>query len=274
MRSRGHQREPVGLGSHGHACLVYDEDEQVQSAVAAFLREGLELNQRIACVATDAEMAIALERLDGAGTLIESGALVCLPLETVYPGGRVDADFEHQLEIYVTATKQALEDGYDGLRGAALVTDLLIDPASRQTHLRWESFADRFMAESPFTGLCCYDARRLPEDVTRDLSAVHPVSCGAGVGPPFRIFSDRSGRAIEGELDYFDCDELDRLLILTENDPGDLSLDMTGLSFIDARAMLTIEKYRKQAEAAGKQTRIGTSSPAVGRIAELLEIKL
>ena len=133
-------------------------------------------------------------------------------------------DADDLLDVCAAATDQALAEGFTGLRVAADVTELAIDPTS---HCRWESVADRFMSEQPLSALCCYDRRRLAPEVLRDLCCVHPA---ANESVPFRIYATANGLLLEGEIDYFSSDALERVLPLT---PADRALDLSGAGFID-----------------------------------------
>ena len=133
-------------------------------------------------------------------------------------------DSDRLLETYSAATDAALAEGFTGLRVAADVTELAVDPAC---HCRWEAVADRFMAERPLSALCCYDRRRLAPEALRDLCSVHPA---ANESVPFRIYAARDRLLLEGEIDYFSSDALERVLPLTR---GDGVLDLSGAGFID-----------------------------------------
>ena len=146
-----------------------------------------------------------------------------LPLSAFAEPGR-PSDPDRLLAIYAAATDEALAEGFSGLRVVADVTDLATDPGCQ---CRWESVADRFMAERPLSALCCYDRRRLAPEVLRDLCAVHPV---VNEPVPFRIYAAGDDLRLEGEIDYFSSDALQRLLQLTRADGG---LDLSGAGFID-----------------------------------------
>jgi hypothetical protein len=84
------------------------------------------------------------------------------------------------------------------------------------------------MVERPLSALCCYDRRRLPREVVRDLCAVHPV---ANDPVPFRIYAADGGLRLDGEIDFFSAEALRRVLPLTTHEEG--SLDLSGAAFID-----------------------------------------
>jgi hypothetical protein len=63
--------------------------------------------------------------------------------------------------------------------------------------------------------------------VLRDLCSVHPV---VNEAVPFRIHAAGDALLLEGEIDYFSCEALERVLPLGR---GDKVLDLSGAGFID-----------------------------------------
>jgi DcmR-like sensory protein len=211
MREHGLVTSPAGLGLHGHACWTYEDDVELECAAAEYLADGPRLGQKLLYVGP-------AERLHLAPPDIEA-----VPLSAFCELGR-PTDPDHLLHVYTAATDQALAEGFSGLRVAADVTDLAVDPAC---HCRWETVADRFMAEQPLSALCCYDRRRLAPEVLRDLCSVHPV---VNEPVPFRIYATADALHLEGEIDYFSSDALERVLPLTG---AGKVLDLSGAGFID-----------------------------------------
>jgi MEDS: MEthanogen/methylotroph, DcmR Sensory domain len=212
MREHGLVTSAAGLGLHGHACWAYGDDAELIRTAAEYLQDGARLGQKLLYVGP-------ADRLHLAADL----GVEALPLSAFCELGR-PTDPDGLLEVYTAATDAALAEGFSGLRVAADVTALAVDPAC---HCRWESVADRFMAERPLSALCCYDRRRLAPEVLRDLCSVHPV---VNEAVPFRIYATGDGLILEGEIDYFSSEALERVLPLA---PADEVLDLSGAGFID-----------------------------------------
>jgi MEDS: MEthanogen/methylotroph, DcmR Sensory domain len=212
MREHGLVTSAAGLGLHGHACWTYADDVELVCAAAEYLADGARLGQKLLYVGPDDRLHLA-----------EELGVEVLPLSAFCELGR-PTDADRLLEVYAAATDQALAEGFSGLRVAADVTELAVDPAC---HCRWEVVADRFMAERPLSALCCYDRRRLAPDALRDLCSVHPV---VNESVPFRIYATGDALFLEGEIDYFSSDALERLLPLAN---AGKVLDLSGAGFID-----------------------------------------
>jgi hypothetical protein len=214
MRDHGLVTSAGGLGLHGHACWTYGDDAELTRAVAEYLADGARLGQKLVYVGPE-------DRLHLAGDLGPEVAI--LPLSAFCDPGR-SSDPDQLLAFYAAAIDAALAEGFTGLRVAADVTELAGD---RDCQCRWESVADRLMAERPLSALCCYDRRRLAPEVVRDLCSVHPV---VNEPVPFRIYATGGGLRLEGEVDFFSSDALERMLPLTR---GEGTLDLSGAGFID-----------------------------------------
>ena len=222
MREHGLATTTAGLGLHGHACWTYADDAELTRAAAEYLADGARLGQRLVYVAPRASLD-QVEEMRRLEPILREHVPEALALEAFCePGAPTGSD--RILEFYVDAVDAAVADGFSGLRVAAEVTELAAD---RDGQCRLESVADRLMAERPLSALCCYDRRRLAPDVLRDLCSVHPV---VNESVPFRIYAAGDGLLLEGEIDYFSSDALERVLPLTR---GDGILDLSGASFVD-----------------------------------------
>jgi hypothetical protein len=215
MRDHGLVESAASFGLHGHACWIYEDDDELIRGASEFLIAGERLGQRLIYAGTSLP-----EPLHG-------HAVDLLGLDELY--GR--ADPEAVLARYSAATDAALADGYTGLRVVGEVSPLVCDPRDWERILAWEALADRYMAERPMAGLCCYDRRLVAEDVIDDLCAVHPAVRSCGQIVPFRLYRDGDALMLAGELDFFSADRLRRTLAAAAAD-GDV-LDLRALRFTD-----------------------------------------
>jgi len=143
--------------------------------------------------------------------------------------GFVDAD--KQRATFAGALRDALADGYSGIRVAADNTSLVVDSPRRAAWVQWELIADHFMSKNPVTGLCAFDRERVDVDVLRHLSTLHPLSNADSPTPQFRIFVDDGALWIEGDVNAIAIDEA---LNALEHMPWmtDLVVDLSTTSFV------------------------------------------
>ena len=270
MRRHGLADLPDALGLNGHACWGFDEVGDLSTAAAAFLSEGSELGQRLMFVGGPEAEAMVRET-DPMRTLVHDGTLQVAPFEAVYPGGRrmTDAD---QLSMYAGATDQAVADGFTGLRVFAEVTALASTDDGWQDQVRWESYADRYMANRPLAALCCFDRQRLPIEAMAALGCAHPVA-DSRMHPmaPFRIYALPDAVALAGEVDALSAGRLSDLLELTIPDSeGEVVLDLEGLDFIDHSGVHVVAQYGRRMRERGARMTLRGESVMFRRLSDLL----
>jgi hypothetical protein len=227
MREHGLVDSAGGLGLHGHACWTYTGEDEVIGAMREFLADGARLGQRLLYVGpgTPSELKARRAAIAPAEEPVE-----VMPLDAIYGAGAA-VDPETLLAGYAARTDAALAAGFTGLRVAADATALVRDPADWERHLRWEALADRLMAERPLAALCCYDRRTVPDEIARDLCAVHPIAHAPQDSVPFRLYRDGTTLILEGEIDYFSVGRLRQALAVAAQEPD--VIDLRRLRFVD-----------------------------------------
>jgi ABC-type transporter Mla MlaB component len=274
VRQHGRLGTAKDLAMHDHACWIYDDDGERREAVVDFLRDGLELGQRLLYVGGDSVERLRddLESLDGVEPLIEGGALQVLSLTGERSVDPVDA--ERRLEAYAAAADQAVADGYAGLRVAVAVTGSVAGRGTWDAHKRWESLVDRSIVSRPLTALCLYDRREVPDRVLADLASLHPVSHGPAGMVPFRVFfSSPDALVLEGEVDYFCAADLGRLLDVTRHDDGEVVLDLSGLGFVDHHGVMALVEHARRFRERNPLRFDGVPHP-VTRLCDLMGVTL
>jgi anti-anti-sigma regulatory factor len=235
VRAEGLLTELGSAASCDHICWVYDDAAAFGAVARQFLAEGLARNERLLCVG-----ATVLDGLRAAGGpladvdgLQARGALQVLDVRAAYEHGGGFSP-EQQLAFYQAATRQAVEDGFRGLRVVAELSDLAADPARRADLLRWEHLADDFMGhDSGMVALCAY-RRDLDTEALADVASAHPRVHDRDGGPPFRIWFDGDVVTIAGALDTFGSARL-RAILEDSRPPGPVVVaDLTRVEFVDA----------------------------------------
>jgi ABC-type transporter Mla MlaB component len=273
VRAHGSIDSAVGLGINGHACWTYEDEAEFTDAALEFLDDGLRIGQRIAFVGSDpiADQRERLDPLGDVGGLIDAGALQLFTLPDLYkPGEPIDPDA--QVGIYVAATDAALADGYTGLRVAAQVSDLLVEPRTWEAHVRWESIADCQMSTRPLAALCGYRRGAVPEPILDDLACVHPAARGTTTSAPFHLFTDSDALVLEGEVDGFSSEALDRLLgyaFASERS----RLNLAELCFIDHHGLFALAEHTRRLRG-DTELLIHPVPTSVERLCNLLELEL
>jgi anti-anti-sigma regulatory factor len=256
-----------------HVCWVHggDDDATFDDAVRSFLAGGLARGERLLCVGervidsvrAEAEPFTDVEPLVAAGTL---------QLMTVADAYAATGDFsaERQFAYYDSATRQAVAEGYAGLRVVAELTALAADP-TRDELVRWEHLADRYIVEGPgMTAMCAY-ADSLPAEALADVTAAHPAAYAPPGLAPFHVFFDGDALALAGSVDLADADRLARVLADSPSAPAAV-LDVTRLTFVDVAGSRAIARWAGDLRRRGVTVEIRGASRLFRRIWRVLAL--
>lgn len=245
MRQSGAVADVRHLGPHDHVCWGFDDFAEFREAALAFLEAGLGGGQ---CVWYMGESKDGVhDALAGA----RPGAVRLVPLGA-YDPHNTGMNPAGQIEVYATATTDALAAGFTGLRVAADVTTFVRCSSGIEAFARYEHQVDRLMAVRPFSAMCAYNRTALGPEVLTQLSIMHPTTNPMTTETaPFRLYaSHRPGcaAAIGGELDRASVGLLELALVRAELKPtdGELVLDATELTFIDHRSLNTLADHARQ----------------------------
>jgi anti-anti-sigma regulatory factor len=251
MRMTGVVKDARGLGLHDHVCWAYDDLDDFRCRAQEFLRDGLELGQRIWYVARGEVETLVndLRDLDGMDQALRVGAAQVISIDTAYPVGTV-IEPTVQVQVFATAATQALTAGFTGLRVAADTTPLVRTPDQLDAFARYEYLVDRCIATQPLSGMCAYNRDELGEEVIAQLACLHPnVNRGTA---QFRLHtSHHAAASLNGELDMATVELLSLTLQRADLQPrgGELVIDAAGLTYIDHRALLMLAAHTRRAHA-------------------------
>jgi hypothetical protein len=250
-------RGPASSPSYGHVCFVYDDPATFESQARAFLSDGLTAGERIWYVAA-VRPRVMIEQLH------------FVDVTAAYQGGQV-IDPQAQVAAYSAATRDALADGYTGLRVVADATPLVGSPEQLAAFGRYEHLADRWMCTHAFSAMCAFDRSELGKETVEQLACLHPETT---TGVPFRLHADRGhggAAALSGELDLSTCGLLCAALDLADlpEVDGEVVVQAAGLDFIDHRSLRQLHDYGCRR---GVTVVLRSATPAVGRLARLLEL--
>ncbi|KDN21815.1 MEDS domain-containing protein [Amycolatopsis rifamycinica] len=256
-----------------HVCWGYRRPAEFVAEAREFLAEGLAVGERVLYVAPgDQSFLEAQLRTDGRfDEGLRRGAVQVASVDATYTTGTV-VDPAGQVELYATATAEALAAGFSGFRVAADATSLVRTPAQLDAFARYEHLVDRFMATQPMSAMCGYDLAELGGDAVAQLACMHPRA--HEVATPFHLHGhtrDGSAAALEGELDM----EARQLwpLALERADlrptAGATVIDAAGLGFIDHRSLSALADY---AGRRGTEVVLKTRLSTPARLVELLDL--
>jgi anti-anti-sigma regulatory factor len=274
VRCQGLVDSPGALGLNGHACWSYDDlaDDFVEAAVA-FLDEGRQLGQALMFVGGPAAEEV-VRSVEPLSSMVADGTLAIAPFDAVYPGGERMPDID-QWTAYAQAIEQARDRGFAGLRVLAEVTSLASPDGAWPGQARWESYADRLMADSTLAALCCFERKAVPSDGLGAIASAHPVvDRRLDELVPFRLYGRSDALTLTGEVDAFSSNTLRHLLRAGNGSPVDRVLDLDGLTFIEHTGVYALHEYAQAVRAQGLDLTIRGGPSSLQRLANLLGVTL
>jgi hypothetical protein len=274
VRAHGELTDIPGAGTDDHICWVYGEaDEEFDRAVRRFLAGGLERGERLLCVGERviASLSTDADGFGDADTLIADGALRTLTMADAYEAGREFAPGD-QREFYDAATREAIADGYAGLRVVAEVSALAADAASRAVLVQWEHMADDVIARRDgFTAMCAYRGD-LTGEALDDVASVHPLVHAPEGLPPFQVYFDDDSVALTGSVDTFSADRLARVLATSPVGEQGAVLDLGHVEFVDVAASRVIARWAQDLNARALSLEVRGASPLLRRMWRVLAL--
>jgi MEDS: MEthanogen/methylotroph, DcmR Sensory domain len=245
--------------THDHLCCAYADPTVFDRTVVDFLAAGLAAGQQVWYVA-DRPPA---EPPDG----FRGPAYRYVPTAAVYPADGV-LDPHRQARTFFEALRRALAEGYTGLRVAADTTPLARTGEQLDAYLRYEYLVDSHMVAAPIAGMCGFDRAALTASALASIACLHPQS-NTGDEVLFRLYAGPESMVLTGELDPTGRDVFAGVLDRVEPPVvhGEITLDATALTYVDHRALMSLEEYAARRDAIAV---LRTPLTAAARLVELL----
>jgi ABC-type transporter Mla MlaB component len=229
-----------------HACLTYGEQEELHDLTAAFLRDGLSSGLKVVWLSGLAS-ATAIEELARRGVAVESamaaGQMAAGPADGLLTDQAFTAD--HAM-CWLTGEMAACKlAGFPGLR-VALDVSWALRPVSGVEQLpEFEESIAAALGGGAVSVLCQYDRERFDPVTLASVAAFHTRSVAAATyyaDAVLRICRQYTppGIRLAGELDYRASEPLALALAEAIRLDGDITVNMSALSFIDAACVRMI----------------------------------
>lgn len=162
-----------------HLCCLYETEEEHRALLAPYLRQGLELGEKVLYIvdAHTAETVLKYLRDDGVKVepYLAKGQLSLLtPSDSYTQDGIFDPD--RMINLLRSETERALAEGYSALRVTGEMTWALRGLPGSERLIEYEAKLNRFFPGSKCLALCQYDRRRFQPDVLLDVLTTHPIA--------------------------------------------------------------------------------------------------
>jgi ABC-type transporter Mla MlaB component len=235
----GAQITDLRLGDH--ACLTYGEREDLLDLTAAFVRDGLSAGLKVVWVSDEvAAQAVSelVRRGIAADPALASGQLAAVPSEGRLLSGKAfrTGQANEWLNSQLSACQQ---EGFQGLR-VAMDMSWALQPVTGVEQLpEFEQGLAAVLAGGGVSVLCQYDRERFDPVTLGSVAGFHTRSVTASTyhaDAVLRICRQYAppGVRIAGEIDFRAAEPLALALAEAIRLPGDITINLAALSFIDA----------------------------------------
>jgi len=233
------------LALNDHACLTFGEQEELLDLTAAFVRDGLASGCRVVVLSDAPQLATA--QFGGHEVTAESVAagqvvLVASQDGLVGPGG---FSAERAMQWLRGQLADSRREGYTGT-WIALDMSWALQPMTGIEELpALEEEIASAVSDAEMSVLCGYDRERFDPVTLALIAPMHSHAVAAATyhnDPVLRICRQYvpPGVRLAGELDFQAADALALALGEAIRIGGDITVNMTQLSFIDAASMRMI----------------------------------
>jgi anti-anti-sigma regulatory factor len=242
MVAVGADAQITDLTVNDHACLTFGEAEELFDLTAAFVRDGLSDGLKVLWL-SDLAPSQAMGELSRRGISAEPAAaagqmVVTRSQDSLLPGLAFAAD--HAMRWLTAQMSSCQGDGYPGLRIALDMSWALQPVAGVEQLPDFEEGIAAALAATRVSVLCQYDRDRFDPVTLASVSAFHSRLVTAATyhnDAVLRICRQYApaGIRLAGEIDQSAEESLALALAEAIRVDGDITVNMAGLSFIDAR---------------------------------------
>ncbi len=162
-----------------HLCCLYETEEEHRALLAPYLRQGLELGEKVLYIVDAHTAETVLKYLRDDGVKVEPYlAMKQLSILTAGEAYMRDGVFnpDRMIDLLQSETERALAEGYSALRVTGEMTWALRGLPGSERLIEYEAKLNRFFPHSKCLALCQYDQRRFQPDVLLDVLATHPIA--------------------------------------------------------------------------------------------------
>jgi hypothetical protein len=256
------------LRADDHACLTFGEREELMDLTAAFVRDGLAGGLRVVVVSDIPLLAEARLGKRGVATgpaLAARRMIIASCRDTLMgPGGFSAGHAIGWLRGQLDASRQ---EGYPGMRVAMDMGWALRPMAGIQELPELEEQIAAAVCGAGMSVLCGYDRERFDPVTLASVAPYHSHSVAAATyhdDPVLRICRQYvpPGIRLAGEMDFLASEALTLALSEAIRIDGDITINMTDLSFIDGSSIRMI--MEAAASLAPDRAVVLRASPGIG----------
>lgn len=168
------QAEQIRPGDH--MVILYEDEKEITEHLSAYIHASLERNERCIYITGDTDTGGILRELaslqDDEGT--GNGDFVILDRDEAYSrDGRFEPD--RMIELIRSSTREALDDGYNGLSVTGEISWVLDYEDGRERIIEYEwKLNEQVFDHLPVSALCRYNLTKFSHEMIINIIQLHP----------------------------------------------------------------------------------------------------
>ncbi len=159
-----------------HLSFIYRTKDEKFSFIIPFILQGLKNNEKclyIADESTREEIIDAFRKYVDIDSYLNSGQFVVLMSEEAYlKNGYFDPD--RMIQLLREAEKEAIKEGYSGLRGTGEMTWFFTELPGVEKLIEYEAKLNEFFPKSKCIAVCQYNENKFDTEMLIDVILTHP----------------------------------------------------------------------------------------------------
>jgi PAS domain S-box-containing protein len=167
------------LGPGSHLCCIYETEEEHQAVLRPFLRQGLELGEKVLYIADAHTAQVIMDYLEAEGldanSYLASGQLNILSAKDAYVRNGV-FDPDYMIALLRAETERAEAEGYPVLRITGEMSWALGGLPGSERLIEYEAKLNDFFPGSKSLAICQYDQRRFAPELLLEVLTTHPIA--------------------------------------------------------------------------------------------------
>lgn len=273
--SSARERTADEAGHSDHLCLTFADEAEQRRVVTSYLLGGLERGERVMYFADQNTPQQVLGWLREAGTdpwrALDRAQLTVTTADDSYLAeGFFDPDT--MVAALTREVADSLEAGYTGFRVSGEMGWARRDIPGAERLAEYETKVNDVFAGHRASAICQYDARLFDAAALDEFDRSHPgavqqeplyTSSLLRLIPSFRR-GQRSLRVV-GDVDYHSSRALAAALETALDWPGDITVDMSGLQFIDLAGVRALVRTAEWLPA-GRRLHVADLDPMLSRV--------
>ncbi len=169
----------TALKPSDHLCCIYETEAEHRRVMTAFLRQGLERNEKVLYIIDEHTAETILRYLKDDGLDVQSylsqGQLKIMTQDDTYVRDGV-FDPDGMIAMLKVETQVALQEGYAALRVTGEMSWALRGLPGSERLIEYEIKLNTFFPGQRCMALCQYDRRRFAPEVLLDILRTHPIA--------------------------------------------------------------------------------------------------